>query len=179
MKKVIALSETRLAGTLGHTIIIPARKPTRIPKSLYLEAAKRGCVDYDPRMAKAFLDALREAGELGDQDEIVINPQALAKQAVRKVMLLGDKSAFTANGVPKVAAVRRALDMQLEEDEITAEVALTKTMVYDVFLELQDEDALEAAPVSTVSKRQIKGDLEGEESGGSVEDMLERVGDAE
>ena len=176
-KKVIALQETRLSGTLGHTCIVPARIPTTIPEPLYAVAAKSGCVDFDPRMAQAMVDAMQEAAKESSDVDIKAagNPKLFIIEAVRKVMLLGDASTFTSSGVPKVVAVRKALDVELSTQGVTVDVALDREIVYDVFLELQDVKPEAAAPAPELHP----GTLGSEESGGDVEEMLSRVGPGE
>ena len=173
-KKIIALQETRLSGTLGHTCIVPARIPTTIPNALYDIARKNGCVDFDPKMAQAMVDAMKEAAKESSDVDIKAagDPKSFVTEAVRKVMLLGDASTFTTAGVPKVMAVRKVLDLELADQGVTIEVALDREIVYDVFLELQDVRPEDAPPAPVLKP----GTLSGEESGGDVESMLERVG---
>lgn len=176
-KKVIALQETRLAGTLGHTCIVPARIPTTIPEPLYAIAAKSGCVDFDPKMAQAMVDAMKEAAKESSDVDIKAagDPKSFVREAVRKVMLLGDTSTLTSSGTPKVMAVRKVLDVELAAQGVTVDVAVDREIVYDVFLELQDVRPEDAPPVSDLQP----GTLGGEEAGGNVEDMLARVGPGE
>lgn len=173
-KKIISLQDVRLASTSGHIILVPARKPTRIPDALYLEAAKNGCIDYDPKLAKAFVEAMAAAATEADE-EAVFDPTALIRESVRKVMIFGDKQALTKDGIPKVAAVKSALEILLAEEEISVDVAVDREIVYDMFVELQDAVANEKAASELVAASQHGGDLEGEEAGGDVDAMLERV----
>ena len=174
-KKVISLQNVRLASTSGHIILIPARKPTRIPDALYLEAAKNGCIDYDPKLAKAFVEAMAAAANEADE-EAAFDPSGLIREAVRKVMIFGDKKSLTKDGIPKVAAVRSTLDILLAEEQISVDVAVDREIVYDMFVELQDVVANEKAASELVqASKPAKGDLTGEESGGDVDAMLDRV----
>ena len=177
-KKVIALQETRLSSGTGHDVVIPARIPTYIPWPLWEDAARNGCVDYNPALANDMIKALQEATELDKASDVDVkaasDPRALIVEAVRSVMLIGDKSAFTGAGVPKVAAVKVALDRVRADQGVKVDVALDREIVYDVFLELQDVKP-EAAAVPDIPA----GALGDEESGGDVEDMLARVGPGE
>lgn len=172
-KKVIALKETFLNTTLGHSAIIPARIPTRIPPPLFDVAARSGCVDYNPEMANAMVEAMKDAADTASDADVEAHadPKALVREAVRKVMLLGDKSTFTTAGIPKVTAVKVALDRAITEQEIKVEVALDREIVYDVFVELQD-----VKPETPEAPDLPPADLSDGESGGATA-MLERVGE--
>ncbi len=170
-KQVFCLTETFLNGTLGHSAIIPAREPIWIPWQLFELAAKNGVVDYNPEMAGAMIEAIESVEHANDKDEeAVTDPTKYITEAVRKVMLLGDKSAFTIDNVPKLVAVRAFLDQELSDAGVSVHVPLDREIVYDVFLGLQDVKSEEPTPEPLPEPH-----LEGDESGGSVADMLERI----
>ena len=175
-KKIISLKDVRLASTTGHIILVKARKPTRIPDQLYLEAHKNGCIDYDPKLAQAFVEAMAAAANEGDE-KAAFDPSGLIKESVRKVMIFGDKKTLTKDGIPKVTAVRSALDILLAEQEISTEVAVDREIVYDAYVGLQDVVDREKAATELVAISSGAGasNLTGEEAGGDVDAMLERV----
>ena len=174
-KQVITLKETFLTGVLAHSVLVPAKEPTYIPWQLFEAAARSGCVDYNPKMAQVMIDAMDAVENPTEADaETAANPEVLIESAIRKVMLLGDASTFTDAGVPKVAAVKAFLDQGKAEAGISVDIPLDREIVYDVFLGLQDvtPESVDPEPIPAAS-------LEGEDAGGSVEDMLSRVGPAE
>jgi hypothetical protein len=138
-KKIISLRDVRLATTTGHVALIKARIPTEIPEALWLEAARNGCVDYSAEMVKAFAEALKDIA--GSDEDQVFDPAQQVREAVRNVMLFGKDDHFTAQGVPKVMAVRAALEAEGE----TPDVPVTKDLVYDFYLELEGESEDEPA----------------------------------
>ncbi len=174
-KQVFTLADTHLSSTLGHSAFVPAKKPTYITWQLFEVAARSGCVDYSPATADAMLEAIAAVENPTSADEeAVVDSKRLITDAVRKVMLVGDASTFTDAGVPKLVAVKAFLDQGKAEAGISVDIPLDREIVYDVFLGLQD-----VKPVEPQSDPMPTGELEGEDSGGSVADMLDRVGPTE
>ena len=170
-KEVFCLEETRLISTLGASAIIAAKTPTLIPWQLWEAAAMAGCVDYKPEMAEAMLEALESAAEAVDPSD----PADMIRSAVHDVMLSGDTSAFKEDGTPKLVAVEAYLAQAKADIGYTADIPLDSEIVYDVFLGLQDVKPADPEPEPLPA-----ADLEGEDKGGgSVWDMLGRVGPTE
>lgn len=174
-KQVFALKQTRLISTLGASAVVEPETPTLIPWQLFEAAAQSGCVDYNPAMADAMMKAMAAIeSPIAADEKAIIDPSDLITAAVRKVMLMGDESAFKPDGTPKLAAVHAFLDAEKIAAGVTVDIPLSREIVYDVFLELQDVKPADPEPELLPDP-----DLEGEDSsggrGGSVWDMLGRI----
>jgi len=182
-KQVLALRATRLASVRGHIVLIPAGEPTWIPKALYLEAAKNGCVDYNPEMIAAFQAAIDKVKE-GELGEDMVDVDKIAKDAVRHVMLASatNPGIVTTTGVPRVAAVRIAFEELCADQGVKSDVKITTELVTDYYLQVQEEDDLTKAAVTEEARYPegvAGGDLEGEEVGGDIDAVLETVAPVE
>lgn len=184
-KEVLALRRTRLASTRGHIIIVEPNIPTRIPAALFLEAAKCGCVDYNPQMLEAFKQAMANAAaaEVTGVPVVkdVIDVTRLAKDAVRQVLSHGSKEPelLTSQGLPRLPAVRAAYDMLCSEKHVEPELKITTDLIGTLYLDIQEEMKPEAPAAARYPTGVPAGDLEGEEVGGDIEDTLSRVADQE
>lgn len=184
-KEVLSLRRTRLASTRGHIIIVEPNIPTRIPAALFLEAAKCGCVDYNPQMLEAFKQAMANAAAAAVEGKPavkdIIDAAKLAKDAVRQVMLAGAKEPelLTSQGLPRLPAVRAAYDMLCGEKHVEPDLKVTTDLIGSLFLEIQDEIKPEAPAAARYPTGVPAGDLEGEEVGGDIEGTLSRVADQE
>jgi hypothetical protein len=184
-KQVLSLARVRLASTRGHIIIIEAGIPTTIPAALFLEAAKKGCVDYNPQMIEAFKAAMANATK---QPAEGTNPAAknidvmqIAKDAVRQVLLAGQKEPelLTSQGLPRLPAVRAAYDMVCGEKHVDTELKITTDLIGTLYLAIQEEAKPAEAPTPRYPAGVPTGDLEGEEVGGDIEGTLSRVAEQE
>lgn len=199
-KMVFSMSTVRLTCTKGQTAIVQAGVPKRIPRALFLEAAKAGCVDYDPRMIAA-LQAAVAAAEVAGEDGADDAPDflSLAKDAVRQVLLsaIEEPTLLTANGTPRVAAVRAAFELACENSGITTEFEINKELVESLSKEVLEAENAAELNTATLGEKDLRaigdsrysgtmnqdpppgGDLEGEEVGGDVGELLDRVAEAE
>jgi hypothetical protein len=186
-KEVLSLRQVRLASRRGHIIIVQPGIPTQIPEALFLEAAKNGCVDYNPQMVEAFKAAVASAARNDAASPAVtktaVDAAKLAKDAVRQVMLAGMKGPelLTSTGLPRLPAVRAAYDELCGVNHVEPELKITTDLIGAMYLDIQDEGVPEKAEDS--SSRYPAGipagDLEGEEVGGDLEGALARVSDTE
>jgi hypothetical protein len=181
-KEVISLSRVRLASTRGHIVIIEPTTPTRIPAALFLEAAKKGCVDYNPQMIEAFKFAMAKAAqaegsEPNANETSPIEPMKFVKDSVRQVLAAGasEPELLTAQGLPRLPAVRAAFDAMCGEAHVDTDVKVTTELIGTIYLEIQEELKPTPALTARYPSGVPQGDLEGEEAGGLDEATLERL----
>lgn len=129
-KKFFSMRTVRLTGTSGHTAIVKATKPTLLPEVLWMEAIRRGCIEFDPEMITAAAEAAKAAAQEEVEAEATVEPKVIVRRAVQQVLMLDDPSALTNEGVPKVAVVKRLVG--------DPSIQIRSEMVYDLFLELTD-----------------------------------------
>lgn len=170
-KQVISLARVRLASRMGHVVIVEPSKPTSIPEALYVEAAKAGCVDYNPQMFEAFKKALEQAAK--QEDSAVpaaepIDPMGLVKNAVRHVLIAADSAPelLTSQGLPRLPAIRAAFDKLCAEVPTTVDLKITSEMISLIYIEIQDETREQSA--GAAESRYPKGANDG--------DLTEEVG---
>jgi hypothetical protein len=180
-KQVVSIANVRLASTAGPVILVEAGKPTWIPNVLFSEASLRGCVDYDPRMIEMFRSL--EAGVTGEPSPTGPDQQGLAETAVRQVLIAAADSPellATTTNLPRVPAVQAAFEAICANNGVEPEFKISRDIVTAIYERIaKTEDAGNPNPGVAVehtdSGASLGGDLEGEEVGGNVNDMIERV----
>lgn len=151
-KRVISLKDVRLASTSGHIIPLEARVPTEIPEPLFLEASKQGCIDYNAQTIQTLKETLA-ALESDEEIQSLSDPRNIIKEAVKTVMIFGTPEAFTAEGVPKVLAVKASI-----ESDSPLPIPVDRELVYDLYLELEGTAVEVAAPNTRDEKADNLGD---------------------
>jgi ATP:corrinoid adenosyltransferase len=185
-KVVWSPNTVRLSSTKGATAIIYAGQPKRIPRSLYMEAMKNGCVDYNPQMIQAFKSAIARAENEGyEPTESTFDVMGELKTAIRQVMLAAGEQPelLTADGSPRVAAVRTAFeDACSNVNEDPGQIEVTRELVIQLHQEVVAADNVtrydttKMGAADRVANEVPRGaDFEGEEVGGDLDDMLSRV----
>ena len=180
-KTVLSLRDVRLASTAGHIVQVKAGVPKRIPNVLFLEAAKNGCVDYNPQMIEAFRAAVERAESMEDTDN-VDDVDRMMLDSVRQVLLAADDNPMllTQDGSPRVPAVRAAYEHICATNHITSDVKITPDLVRDYYLRITEE--IKPAPQAEAPRYPDgipQGDLEGEEVGGIDDELLESLSDVD
>jgi len=175
-KKVLSLSDVRLASTKGHVVLVPANEPTLIPAALFLEAAKCGCFDYSEEMLEALKAAVAKAEAVEPEDKPEpIDFMKFAREAVRQTLSAGKSAPQLLNsaGLPRLPAVRAAYRQILDNAQLKSDLKITSALVDKLVLEVTDE--AKPSPLAKDADDEFGGDLEGEEVGGDIEAVLARV----
>lgn len=176
-KQVFALKETRLASRRGHIIVVPPQTPTKIPRALFVEAAKNGCVDYSDEMVAALTSAAKSAKVATREADSEVDFLALAKSAVSHVLLAANKDPelLTSGGVPRLPAVRAAFEELCAAKRVKSDLKITSDLIARITVDLQSEVKPAELEQSRYPDGIPTGDLEGEEVGGVDPDVLERI----
>jgi hypothetical protein len=110
--------------------------------------------------------------------------QGLAEVAVRQVLIAAANSPellAATTQLPRVPAVQAAFEAICADNGVKPEFKISRDIVTAIYERIsQTEDTHAPNPgVAVNSEPSFGGDLEGEEVGGDVEDMLSRVGEAD
>lgn len=167
-KQFFSLRSVRVANTSGYCVQIAANTPTELPEPLWPDAFRAGCMEFDAKLIKAAADAIKAhagkppaaAGKPTKRDNA-----AIVRQAVQEVLESGDPGAVTKVGVPKLSAVRARVAKLGGASE-----GLTSDAIYDIFVELQDSQAEEAAEETTAQRREVP-----DESGLADSDGIDEI----
>ena len=167
-KDVLSLRTVRITSVQGPCAIVEAGKPKRIPRALFLEAARNGCVDYNPEMVQAFRNAVLASSEAESKENAdAVSYDRLMKDAVRQVLIAAEEAPelLTRNGTPRVAAVRSAFDSACAELDVTPDIEINRELIETVFEQVDAADTASA--------------LDRSKEGGYIPPSVDRLGDGE
>lgn len=174
-KKFFSMRDIRLTGTKGHTALLKANKPKLLPEVLWLEAARKGCIEFDAELIKAAAEAAKEAVT---EEEATSDPRGKVKRAVQQVLMLDDPQTVTKEGVPKVAVVKRVL--------ADPDIQVSSELVYELYFELTEtlEEDSDEVSLEELERRVDRSGLEDpdgvlEEVGGGVAAVVAEAGGLE
>lgn len=175
-KKFFSMREVRVSSTTGHAALIPANKPTELPRPLWQEATKNGAIEYDPELIRAAARAVDNAQ--AEEPPKLSFSQALDR-AVRELVAAGKPSTLNKNtGAPKLPAVRDA--MAILGVGAKALKKLTNDLIYDTFVGLNGSDESEEQDEESPDTTDLV-DEDGidEPVGEGVKGLLDNAGEGE
>lgn len=110
--KMLSLRDVNVRGLTGHTVFIPAKVPTLVPRQLVQAALDKGCIPED----EAEMLTMRKAQE----EQVKEETQRLESlvDAIASIVEKNDaENDFTAGGMPKVEAVEKVVGFDIAAQE--------------------------------------------------------------